>query len=442
MAVGGFDARFVDRLSNRHTCPVCLLALREPTVTKCGHLFCNDCVRPLASRGRIECPVCKEEQKESEIYPNNYDKREIMSLMIYCDQQEKGCGWKGELRERGTHNETCGYVDVLCKNKCGIMVITKDMESHMKKTCMNRKVECRYCKTTVTFKFLIDHHRKCEMFPVACDYCKEQMVRKEMNEHVSKNGTCPNSPLECEFSEAGCQFIGNRNEMTIHVQNDVTSHLSLLMKQQSNTKSSLSATESSLAATKSSLSATESSLAATKSLLSSTRACLAKRECELEFITKKVGIQGPVSKLEIRVFEWNITNWLDCRKKAELNPCYRILSKRFYTGPEGYHLCLFLLPMGCCCYYGSHVSVDACVDDGDYDDQLPKNRHCKLSFTLIDQQPDAINVVVRREKMIELIPYSYFAAIDDFITHETLNSRSYVRNNEIVIQFCLQLNVP
>ena len=111
MAAGGFDARFVDLLSDRHTCPVCLLTLREPTITKCGHLFCNDCVRPLARRGRIECPVCREDQNESEIYPNNYDKREIMSLKIYCDQQEKGCGWKGELRRRETH-ETCGYVDV------------------------------------------------------------------------------------------------------------------------------------------------------------------------------------------------------------------------------------------------------------------------------------------------------------------------------------------
>ncbi|XP_062512481.1 TNF receptor-associated factor 6-B-like [Corticium candelabrum] len=435
MAAGGFDARFVDRLSDRHTCPVCLLALREPTITKCGHLFCNDCWRSLARRGRIECPVCREEQNESEIFPNNYDKREIMSLKIYCDQQEKGCGWKGELRKRGTHNNTCGYVDVLCKHGCGKMVMKKDMESHMKKTCMNRKVECRYCKTTVTFKYLNDHHTKCEMFPVACEYCKQQVVRGEMNEHVSKDGTCPNSPLECEFIEAGCQFIGNRNEMTIHVQNDVTSHLSLLMKQQSNTKSSLSATESSL-------SATQSSLAATKSLLSSTRACLAKRECELEFITKKVGIQGPFSQLDVCVFEWNITNWLDCMKKAELKPIYTMESKRFYTGPQGYRLYLVLFPMGYGRFERSHVSVDACVDDGDYDDQLPKKQHCKFSFTLIDQQPDAINVVVRREKTIELIPCKYFDATDDFITHETLNSRSYIQNNEIVIQFCLQLNVP
>ncbi|XP_062512297.1 TNF receptor-associated factor 4-like [Corticium candelabrum] len=294
------------------------------------------------------------------------------------------------------------------------MVMKKDMESHVKKTCMNRKVECRYCKITVTFKFLNDHHAQCEMFPVACKYCQEQVVRKEMNEHVSKDGTCPNSPLECEFSEAGCRFIGNRNEMTIHDHNDVTSHLSLLMKQQSNTKSSL---------------------AVTKSLLSSTRACLAKREFELEFITKK----GPVSKLDICVFEWNITDWLECKRKSKLNSFYRIKSKPFHTGPQGYNLYLVLFPMGYGRYRGSHVSVDAYVCKGD---QLPKKQHCKFSFTLIDQQPDAINVVVRREKTIELMPGKFFSATDDFITHEELRSRSYIQNNGIVIQFCLQLNVP
>ena len=59
----------------------------------------------------------------------------------------------------------------------------------------------------------------------------------------------------------------------------------------------------------------------------------------------------------------------------------------------------------------------------------------------LDQQPDTINVVVKREKTVELIPGKYFDATDDFLTHETLNSRSYIPNNEIVIQSCLQLNV-
>ncbi|XP_062512086.1 TNF receptor-associated factor 6-like [Corticium candelabrum] len=458
----GVDARFVAPLADRHVCPVCLLALREPTVTKCGHLFCNDCVRPLARRGRIVCPVCREEQNESEIFSNNYDKREIMSLKIYCDQQEKGCKWKGELRERETHNETCGYVDVLCKNECGEMVMEKDMESHRKKTCMNRQVKCVHCKTIVTFKCLNDHHAQCEMSPVACEFCRRQVRRGEMNEHVSKDGTCPNSPLECEFSEAGCQFIGNRKEWKNHIEHDTVFHLILLMKHQSRTKALLSATKSSL---ESSLSATESSLTATKSLLSSTRACLAKKECELEnlksFVTEKVGM--PVSQPDICVFEWNITNWSNCKMKSEVDPTYGTLSKPFFTKPKGYRLRLMLYPAGHDECKGSHVSVHVLVyaREYDYDVKLPKRQHCKFSFTLLDQQPDAMNVVVRQENTLDLIPrpqtmlitedrehalqvipYTKLETIDDFISYEKLNSRSYIQNNEIFIQFCLQLNLP
>ncbi|XP_062512232.1 TNF receptor-associated factor 5-like [Corticium candelabrum] len=413
-------------------------------MTKCGHLFCNDCVRPLARRGRVVCPVCREEQKESEIYPNNYDKREIMSLKIYCDQQEKGCKWKGELRKRERHNETCGYADVLCENECGEMVKRKRMGYHLQRVCMNRQVDCGYCNTTVTFKFRNDHHGKCEMFRLACEYCGQGVVRREMNEHVSKDGTCPNSPLECEFREAGCPCIGNRNEMTMHVQNELAFHLSLLMKQQSNTKSSLSAT---------------------KSLLSFTRACLAKKEYELEnlksFVTEKIGM--PVSQADICVFEWNITNWSKWKMRSDVDSLIATLSEPFYTKPKGYRLRLLLYPAGHDVYKGSYVSVHVLVfaREYDYDVQLPKRQHCKFSFTLIDQQHDAMNVVARRENTLDLIPtrrsvvfvreqgnkdsiipYTTLESINDFISHEQLNSRSYIRNNEIFIQFCLQLNLP
>ena len=265
-------------------------------------------------------------------------------------------------------------------------MMKKDMESHMKKTCINRKFECSYCKTTVTFKFLNHHHTKCKMFPVTRKFCKQQVVRREMNEHVSKDETCPNSPLECEFSEAGCQFIGNRNEMTIHVQNELASHLSLLMKQQSNTKSSL-----------------ESLLSATKSLLSSTRASLAKKECELEhlksFVTEKIGM--PVSQPDICVFDWNITNWSNWRNKAELNPFCKILSEPFHTEPQGYKLLLVLYPAGLISSRGSHVFVSVLMHSTDYTTKLHTKQHCKFSFTLIDQQPDAMNVVVIEEKTLK-----------------------------------------
>ena len=176
-----------------------------------------------------------------------------------------------------------------------------------------------------------------------------------MNQHVSKDGACPNSPLECEFSG---QFIGNRNELMIHVQNE----LILLMKQQSDTKS----------------------------FLLSTRACLARKEFELEnlksFVTEKIGM--PVSPPEICVFKWNIPNLSNWRMKSDVDQYCIIRSNSFYTGPcaQGYHLYLLVFLAGYAYSHskGSHVSVDTCVCKGDYDDKFPKKQHCKFSFTLID----------------------------------------------------------
>ena len=42
---GGFDANFVEPLEDKYTCPVCLLALRYPVQSTCGHRLCSSCYK-------------------------------------------------------------------------------------------------------------------------------------------------------------------------------------------------------------------------------------------------------------------------------------------------------------------------------------------------------------------------------------------------------------
>ena len=44
MSLGGYDASFLSPVSKDLECPVCLLVLRDPLQTSCGHLFCKKCV--------------------------------------------------------------------------------------------------------------------------------------------------------------------------------------------------------------------------------------------------------------------------------------------------------------------------------------------------------------------------------------------------------------
>ena len=41
---GGYDEYFDPPLENKYECSICLLGLREPVQTRCGHRFCGGCI--------------------------------------------------------------------------------------------------------------------------------------------------------------------------------------------------------------------------------------------------------------------------------------------------------------------------------------------------------------------------------------------------------------
>ena len=44
----GYDVSFVDPLEKDYECPVCLLAVRDPVQTPCGHSFCKICFNQIS----------------------------------------------------------------------------------------------------------------------------------------------------------------------------------------------------------------------------------------------------------------------------------------------------------------------------------------------------------------------------------------------------------
>jgi TNF receptor-associated factor 6 len=54
---GGYDACFLESVDKDLECPVCLLALRDPMQTSCGHLMCKTCMDKITQRDRFQCPL-------------------------------------------------------------------------------------------------------------------------------------------------------------------------------------------------------------------------------------------------------------------------------------------------------------------------------------------------------------------------------------------------
>ncbi|OMJ26103.1 Peroxisome biogenesis factor 10 [Smittium culicis] len=59
-----------DRLTNseNHTCSLCLELLESSTITRCGHVFCWECLYEWSTKNDV-CPLCRQSIKQSQIMP-------------------------------------------------------------------------------------------------------------------------------------------------------------------------------------------------------------------------------------------------------------------------------------------------------------------------------------------------------------------------------------
>ena len=65
---------------NYNECPICMGNAHLPVVTKCGHIFCWDCIKHWVEvKGKSECPLCKNGIRLNEViklYSGNNEKKE------------------------------------------------------------------------------------------------------------------------------------------------------------------------------------------------------------------------------------------------------------------------------------------------------------------------------------------------------------------------------
>ncbi|XP_022910567.1 TNF receptor-associated factor 6 isoform X2 [Onthophagus taurus] len=75
----------------RFECPICLNWLRDPVLTSCGHRFCRRCIQPWLEDNPT-CPVDNMKlQKDHDIFPDNFTRREISQHRTKCPNIVRGC---------------------------------------------------------------------------------------------------------------------------------------------------------------------------------------------------------------------------------------------------------------------------------------------------------------------------------------------------------------
>ena len=259
---------------------------------------------------------------------------------------ERDCEWVGTVGTLEEHVATCGFTLVPCPKLCKDdkakirRVVKKDLDKHLKNDCPNRDFECKSkCGEKGTFTYIAEVHDKlCKKKKLPCPNagCNKEIQRQNISQHVSK---CPHTLIPCKYKGIGCDTELKRSQdLAAHEQDDKV-HLHMALE----TVNSLHQTA-------------KSQQAAIDSLQS-------------------------VSWGKSKVFVL-----LEYQKKKEANEKFQL--PPFYTHPNGYHMALRVDGNG----YGSgvrtHLSVFACILEGEYDAGLKWPFVGEVTVTLMNQLED------------------------------------------------------
>ena len=272
---GGHEEDFIYDVEPHLVCMVCAKPFREPHQTSCCRQnFCESCLKRWTKKtGQRCCPHCRAEGRRFQHTLNLGLKREVESLEVRCSQRRNGCRWVGQLGQLERHlnsDSGCGYVEVECPNRCkrnwlqklwpgevNPEIYRKDLPNHLHHECVLRQYQCQHCHIHDTYKEITENHYSvCPEFPISCpNQCGALGIkRKNIKSH---RGRCPLEPVECPFTEAGCNGGRDlqRREFDSHMTSKQGEHLVLLMEGYREMKERLEKVERELKETKKQLKA-------------------------------------------------------------------------------------------------------------------------------------------------------------------------------------------
>ena len=363
---GGYDLTFTKPVPVKFNCNICTKVLRDPHLTVCcGQHFCESCLDYWFKKQKTTCPHCRHENFNHVL--NKALKREMDDLETRCTKQSLGCQWVGELSSLQTHLDSdkgCGYVEVQCSNKCGIITKRKELKAHLEQQCPLRKIQCQYCHyENVYWKITTKHYGECPHYPLPCpNKCGTTGIRRaDMDNHRSR---CELEPVECPFREAGCKVHVVRKEFDSHMSGNQQNHLIVLLGAFQETNRELLKSRRELDENRKEL-----------------NEC--RRELSLKLLETRKTLEEskrkPAKQMTLRGYGDEVTF---CMNDYSL---YKHTGKAWQSPPfyfgDGYKLCLAVYANGKGAGAGTHVSVELLQMKGEHDDKLtwnngPSGRAC------------------------------------------------------------------
>ncbi|KAM5138915.1 TNF receptor-associated factor 6 [Mantella aurantiaca] len=418
--IQGYDVEFDPPLESKYECPICLMALREPLQTPCGHRFCKACILKSIRDAGPKCPVDNDLLLENQLFPDNFAKREILSLMVKCPSL--GCVAKMELRNLEHHLAICAFASVPCR-QCQQLFQKSQLEKHETVECPRREVSCENCLVSMPYMEKMGHEQTCPLAYVTCEYCETSgLVRNQMAFHY--NMDCIKAPIPCMYSDFGCTEKMQRDDLAQHQQEFTQAHMRMMAQHLMSFSTSLTTPTTHMSSIdpnqfepgppsvfplRSRLGSSVHDASQENRQLKETieqletrlvkqdhqiRELIAKMETQTAYVTDlKHTIRTLEDKLmEVEaqqyngVFVWRIHNFSVHLKNQEEERPVVIHSPGFYTGKPGYKLCLRLhlqLPSAPRC--ANYISLFVHTMQGEYDNLLHWPFQGTIRLSILDQ---------------------------------------------------------
>lgn len=131
---------FVEPVSDNLKCGICSLVLRDPTITKCGHVYCALCISSWAGYYGV-CPErCIEVEVDSLSCPLHLSKL-VSGLAVNCKNSPAGCRIQISLAEKRRHEQICSHShSYSCRSRSGLGKLLPKLSLSQQDLSPHRKV--------------------------------------------------------------------------------------------------------------------------------------------------------------------------------------------------------------------------------------------------------------------------------------------------------------